>query len=345
MSYVNITWLMIGLLSLASNSIVTCIILSCRKLRNYNNALLCSMLISSCAISILYILPGRAFVESTFLCSIIPSVAYASITCYGLHLCATCLDKMISILSPFRHRNLLTARNITATIICLWITPYLLCAIPFLTYRPYSSQYCIYDNYTQEDYDRDTIFHTVFFTSMIFIPIGSTIMLYVVAFVKVNGKKRKKLTNTFIGQNIKGFNADKNWKIARQMILMLGLFMICWLPLFVSFVAMRYSDTIVLYILLDIFHYMAFGYHIFNPIFIAYFHIRIRRQIKHLCSIISTPIRTKLTLSVYPNTFQLGNNKNQLQSATSCKQSKQNSRPVQQQNNNQIVKTSKLQKF
>lgn len=308
MPYVSVTWLLIGIFSLASNSFVACIILSCQKLRNCANAILCSMLLSSCAITIFYVLPGRVFVHwrenFIFLCSIIPSIVYASITCYILHICVNCLDKVVSILAPFGHRNLLTIKNVTIVIICLWTTPYLLCAIPFLTYRPYSSQYCIYHNYTQIDYIRDRIFHTVFFTFEIFIPIISTTILYIAAFIKVNSKKRRRIRNAFmismISQGRQNSNMDKNWKIALQMMLMLGLFMICWLPLLVSFIVVRYSLTAMLRTLLNIFQYIAFIYHIINPIFIASFQMGIRRQIKRVLVTIYARIRRKSMLILIP---------------------------------------------
>lgn len=342
MNYVDIIWLLIGLLSLASNSFVVSIILSCRKLRNCPNAILCSMLLSSCAISVFYVLPGQAFIQwrvtSIFLCSTIPSIAYASITCYGLHVCASCLDKVISILTPFRHRNLLTARNITILIICLWVIPYFLCAIPFLTYRPYSSKYCIYQNYTPIDRNRDVIFHTVFLTFMTFVPVAGTIILYVVAFIKVNSKKRRRITNASISQNTQRSNTEKNWKIARQMALILGFFLICWLPLFIILILERYIT--VLRILTSIFRYIAFSYHVFNPILIAYFHTGIRRQIKHLWNTMCMQIRRKRAFQPIPrNNNQLENNGLQLSDTTARKQSIQSSCATQQET---LINVSKI---
>lgn len=285
-SYYSIVWLLICVLSVVSNSIVAGIILTSRKLRNRSNAILCSLLISSCAIFIFYVFPGQAFIHwrynSIFLCSTIPSIAYASITCYELHVCATCMDKVISFLTPFRHRNLLTIRNVTILIICLWVTPYLLMAIPFVTYRPYSSKRCIYINYTQIDYDRDMIFQTFFLIFMTFVPITCTIILYIVAFIKVNSKKRRRLINYAINQNFQRSITEKNWKVAQQMILILGFFLICWLPFFVSLIAVRYGSFSPFLTIL--FHYVAFGYHIFNPILVAYFQTGIRLRIKHLFS-------------------------------------------------------------
>ena len=329
--YVDVIWLLIGLFSLLSNSIVACIILFCRKLRNRNNAILCSMLISSCGISILYVLPGRAFqrlrIISIFFCSTLPSVAYATITCYGLHLCGSCLDKVISIVSPYRHQRYFTTRNTGIAIMCFWIIPYFLLAIPFFTYLPYSSQRCIYTNYTELDFHRDRIFQTVFFTFMIFVPIGGTLTLYIMAFVKLN---------TSNSQASHGSYMRRNWKIARQMICMLGLFSICWLPLFFTFIIVAYRLTQFTRLLFEIFSYTAFSYHVFNPIFIAYFHVGIYHQTKRLCR----RIQRKRTFSIYPqNNYQFENNKLQLQGATPPQQSIQNSFPTREENTNQSGKS------
>ena len=281
--HISIIWLLIGILTLASNFFVAYIILYCQRLRNCANAILCSMLISGCAISVLYILPGEAFdqwsVTSTFLCSTVPAPAYATISCYGFHLYISCLEKVISILAPFRHRNVLTARNIAITIICLWTIPYLLYAIPIF----YSSQNCFdSENITHVDLYLDDILHTVFFTFMTFVPIAGTATLYVVVFIKVNDKKRRTIINASICQTIPRSNIVQNWKIARQMIVMLGLFMISWLPICISFIIVSYTLYTPPIVLLDLFHYMALSYHILNPLLVAYFHNGIRHQIKCL---------------------------------------------------------------
>ena len=314
--YVHIIWLLIGILSLVSNSTVACIILFCRKLRNRNNAILCSMLISGCAISILYILPGLAFpqlrVVSIFFCSTAPSFAFASFTCYSLHLCGSCLDKVASIVAPFRYKHYSTGRNTAIAIMCFWIIPYLLCAIPFFTYQPYSSQRCIYSNKTEIELHREQIIQTVFFTFMIFIPVVGTITLYVVASIKVNA---------LYGQVSQRPSLHENWKLARPMIPMLGLFCICWIPYFIYFILLSYKNSPKFDAIVDVLRYTVFVYYVVNPIFIAYSHISIHSQIKLFCQGKQRK-RRKRKISIHPKNDHQLKDELQVAGATPHKQSK-----------------------
>ena len=77
----NVAWLVIGILIVATNLFVLLIILFNRRLHDPSNIILCSMLVSGCAITVFYILPGRVFTKwrlaTVFLCSTMPSFAFA----------------------------------------------------------------------------------------------------------------------------------------------------------------------------------------------------------------------------------------------------------------------------
>ncbi|RDD42859.1 Beta-2 adrenergic receptor [Trichoplax sp. H2] len=306
----NSAWLVIAMLILVTNLFVLSIILIRKNLRNPSNAILCSMFICGCTIPIVYIFPGRVFEEwrfqSIFLCSTSPSFAFASITCYNLHICGICLDKMMSILTPFRHRILSNTRNIAILIAAFWIIPYVTGFIPLYTYRPYSSQFCVYDNRSHQIIQNDQIFQTIFFVTLIFIPMLTTIMLYSVALVKINRKSGSKILADAINQTVQKSNLSRNLKVLRQLFFVLGLFAICWLPFFILFVVQQYYFNETTRLVYSVFRYLALTYPIINPALVSFFTSSIRDEIMYLFN-----LRTKeINFSSYPRIDHLSRNVN-----------------------------------
>lgn len=77
-------------------------------------------------------------------------------------------------------------------------------------------------------------------------------------------------------------NAGQNLKIIRQMLAMLGLFAICWLPYFILSMVQYYGISLDLLPLIILSNYVAFRYLAVNPILFAYYTNSIRDKIKSL---------------------------------------------------------------
>ncbi|RDD37995.1 Beta-4C adrenergic receptor [Trichoplax sp. H2] len=279
-----IGWVTIGICILVANLFVFLIIVCRRRLHNSSNIILCSMFLSGSAIALLYVFPGRVFTvwrrTSIFMCSSTPSFAFASLTCYNLHICGVSLDKSVAIMSPFRHRTISNSRNALILIALIWLISFVASFVPLFTYRPYSNQRCVYNPRVQEKIQQDSIFQIVLFVTLVIVPMISTIILYSIIFARINGDSSTLLKSKYRGQ--KKLMA-KNFKVARQMIFMLGIFAVCWLPFFLMFIVQQFIYTLFTVELYNIFRYIAFVYPIINPILFAFFTSSIRAEILRLC--------------------------------------------------------------
>lgn len=300
---ISITWLIIVIATLATNLSMLLMVLCRPNLRILSNAILCSMFICGCVFALLYVFPGRVMIgwpqSSNFLCKILHSAGITFASCYSLHICAICTIKTISITSPFRYRTLLHRKNVILIISLLWIIPFISTFIPILLYKPHSLT-CI-QNVIGTNYSiTERIFYIIVVGVMVIIPTIFTIILYIVAFIKVNHRKKfaMSITNHNPHQNRQIARIGQNKKITIQMLTMLGLFIICWLPYFIFFVLHSSLGSSLLWHWLFYFRYIAFSYLAVNPVLSAYYTKTIRNEIKRL-SIRYLRLR-KYSSSIYP---------------------------------------------
>ena len=284
----NVAWLVIGILIVATNLFVLLIILFNRRLHDPSNIILCSMLVSGCAITVFYILPGRVFTKwrlaTVFLCSTMPSFAFASLTCYNLHICAIYIIKAVPFVASFRYRKLTSIRYTAYLLLLLWSIPYVASFTPLFTYRLYSSQACVYINHSRTAIQNDQIFQFIFFKALIFIPITAAIVLYVIAYIAIKNLPpwRPSIETTL--KLRRTLYKMKYSLLVRQIIFMLGLCAICWLPFFVMFIILQFRFYPPERMIYSILRYLALSHPIINPILFAYFTRSIHDAIKYnLC--------------------------------------------------------------
>lgn len=282
---VDITWFITAILTLSTNLSVLLIILCRRHLRILSNATICSMFICGSAYSLLYLFPSRVLVHwlprDSFLHFMMPSIGIAFIICHNLHLSVICMQKISSIISPFRHRQLLRQKNVVIVISLVWVIPFIssltLLVLDTLYLR---SNYTLFPNYVFTRH----VLYTLMFVVIVIIPIILTIILYIVALIKVNRRNRIRSldVNYTHCQTRQIYGGGQNVKIILQMLTMLGLFTICWLPSFILYIAITYNGAFQLLEILRMIFYLGCSYPAVNPILLAYYTNSIRKEIKGL---------------------------------------------------------------
>ena len=282
-------WLIIAIFTLITNLSLLLTIVCRRNLRTLSNAVLCSMFICGSGYALLFLIPGRVMENwhqsSTSLLYIAATSGYIFTISYNLHLCVICACKILSLISPLRHRVLLCRKNTIITISVTWAISIILGPTPVLTDILYH-----YQNKPIRDYIIvQQMWHTVIFVLTIIIPIIFTLMLYIVAFIKINRRHRvTMLTVTRTSHKItQTYCVGRNLKLIKQMLVVLGLFTLCWLPylIFVIIVKYMHTHTFIPFPLVQLvsrFSYLTLSYPAINPILFAYYTISIRNEIKIL---------------------------------------------------------------
>ena len=177
----------------------------------------------------------------------------ASIT----NLTAVSVDRMLAIVTPFKYPKLLTSKTAVAVIICVWIYAIAIACLRFAHWPGLSYLHFV---------------STVSF----FLPLSLVVLMYSVIFVVVKIQVRRIGTTG-------GKEQATEMKAAKTIAVVIGAFVICWLPFFVIVVG-HANDPQFTYPLpvYNMFKWMEYLNSCLNPIIYTYMNRTYRRAFKRL---------------------------------------------------------------
>ncbi|CAH1779062.1 unnamed protein product, partial [Owenia fusiformis] len=228
---------LIALVITGGNSIVLVSILLHGSLRTVNNMFVTSLAIADLIMGVI-VSPLRIYM--VYLKPIIyGELTQSRLTCqfrlffqnisFGVSLyslCGIALDRYIAIVHPLKYKNILTHRRAGRSIVCIWIYIILLSAVPFL----------VKDSVSFEDGDTcllNQVVKPLFFTFAkvhVFLAIFLTVTAHTIVAViaaRTNAKIKAELVS--FNNNIAVAHRNES-RIAKAMISVVGVFLICWLP-------------------------------------------------------------------------------------------------------------------
>ncbi|EDV28374.1 uncharacterized protein TRIADDRAFT_53973 [Trichoplax adhaerens] len=289
---IEVMWCITGGTTILTNLGILLIIGWYRKLRQTPHApYMISMFIGSLLSSIFYVLPrhikagNNHMMQYPFPCSIMPYLGSSFLVNLNFHICILTLNRYLSIEFPFRNLYFLSHKVSVCILICLWLLTAAIAALPLMTFVQYNSSRCaVYIIAENEDARvSQQVYLTIIFTCLLILPLASFLPCYARIFYIVNvHARRMQGENDGHGHQL-SLNRH-NIKAARQIIILVTLFLICYLPFAITFMILNVRPGLIYTTTeLNIIHllrFVAFSYPAVNPILFAFYTADIKIAIK-----------------------------------------------------------------
>jgi hypothetical protein len=204
-------------------------------------------------------------------------------------------DRYLKISKPLQYKSRMTTSTSLKIIFIIWL---IAATYATLAIFPYADSPGILIIYTGECLNKNKIFHTFGAVSAFFLPTAVMLVMYTLIFL-VAHKRQKMLRNGGLGQTSNNPNQRsavlQDLKVIRMLLVVVGVFIFCWGPLFVWVMIFYYnpsvlslsdsrtlSDIYLKTILHRIVIILPFLNSIFNPLIYACLDQKYKEAFKHL---------------------------------------------------------------
>ncbi|CAF1176773.1 unnamed protein product [Didymodactylos carnosus] len=244
-------------LSVIGNVIVVIAICRVQRLRHPTNFILMSLAIADLLVTTTVMIPGLVYdikakwVFGTVFCKIWVSNDITFCTASILHLVAVSIDRFVAIENPLRYKQKMTSHTIFIIIGCIWLISVL------LSYGPVMLG--LYSLGGVPDHFRDEtkcvmrpnrIYSLISSSTSFYIPLIIILALYARIFItaRKHSLELQKLENIIkrLHSNEQFVLESSKWKrdakAIRTLGIVVGVFIMCWLPFFVMYLRLAYCD-------------------------------------------------------------------------------------------------------
>lgn len=253
---------LLSLLTLSTavmNAAVIAAILTTRKLRLPANYLICSLAVTDFLVAVLVMPLSILYIATEtwslggVMCEVWLSVDMTCCTCSILHLCVIALDRYWAITKAVEYTRKRTPRRAVTMVTAVWVASVLISTPPLFWRRRL-------DNVHECDIEHDQLGYSIYSTfGAFYIPMTLILVLYYRIYDAAKSLYQKRGSSRHLGDSLNHFRVDlptsdpgvelenlnspdernqmcssRERKAARILGLILGAFIICWLPFFIK---------------------------------------------------------------------------------------------------------------
>ncbi|CAF3310942.1 unnamed protein product [Rotaria socialis] len=252
-----ITYSIIIILSIIGNVIVVTAICRVQRLRHPTNFILMSLAIADLLVTTTVMIPGfiyeikHEWIFGRVFCNVWVANDITFCTASILHLVAVSFDRYVAIENPLKYKQKMTKHMIFIIIGFIWLISVLLSYGPVLL-GVYSQSKTIGNLSDSKECGMrpNRIYSIISSSTSFYIPLIIILFLYGRIFItaRKHSKELQKLENIvkrlhsnekFVFENAKW---NKNIKAIRTLGIVVGVFVVCWLPFFVMYLLLAYCD-------------------------------------------------------------------------------------------------------
>lgn len=267
-----ISWALLGLVSAGLNILVCAMVFIDKKLRTMTNYLVVSLSVSDLLVALVFV---PVYIIDHYANTIIGGYFVAFILLATVfNLCGVTYERYVALTRPFRYRTIMSCHKVSAIIAISWILPLLLALLPLAWNTDVKSTI-------------HKVYLAVILVTCIFIPCTTMVCVYmrllrvVHRFVLRNRKRTSKGNDT-------GHRAGNEEKAARVFAIVLGMFLLCWLPLiYINICLIFDQNQLVTNELIFISFYTLVLNSILDPVICAFykkdFREMLRKRLKLKC--------------------------------------------------------------
>ncbi|RDD41847.1 Trace amine-associated receptor 4 [Trichoplax sp. H2] len=202
----------------------------------------------------------------------------------NLHLCLISAERYVFVMYPFNYHKIVNRLNVIIALVAVWLLPIFVMMGSFF-YREISLTQCTFRIVQpRQIVINDAICLTITLGLLYFIPLFTIVTVYVRIFVLIQSHGSR-------GQQTESKDRArlaKNSKAIRQMVILIGVFFICWTPFAIcslcflwisayinqSLFLAQYNMAWAVFVL----RYLAYCYPLFHPVLYCYFNAHIKLE-------------------------------------------------------------------
>ncbi|CAF0807325.1 unnamed protein product [Didymodactylos carnosus] len=239
------------------NVIVVTAICRVQRLRHPTNYILMSLAIADLLVTTTVMIPGLVYnikqkwIFGAIFCKIWVSNDITFCTASILHLVAVSIDRFVAIENPLRYKQKMTSRTIFIIIGCIWLISVLLSYGPVMLglYSFGNAQEYLQDK-SECGMRPNRIYSIISSLTSFYIPLIIILALYARIFItaRKHSLELQKLENIIkrLHSNEQFVLESSKWKrdakAIRTLGIVVGVFIICWLPFFIMYLRLAYCD-------------------------------------------------------------------------------------------------------
>ncbi|XP_062857109.1 5-hydroxytryptamine receptor 1E [Trichomycterus rosablanca] len=302
---------LLGLLTVSTavmNAAVIAAILNTRKLRLPANYLICSLAITDFLVAVLVMPPSILYIVMTtwslgeVVCEVWLSVDMTCCTCSILHLCVIALDRYWAITKAVAYARKRTPRRAIIMVTGVWVASVFISAPPLFWRRRQAVRECVIEH--------DQLGYSIYSTfGAFYIPMTLILILYYRIYNAAKSLYQKRGSSRHLNDSLNHFRGDLStsdqgveleklnspdernqlWsarerKAARTLGLILGAFIICWLPFFIKELLLALKVMRPMPLVSDFLTWLGYLNSLINPLLYTSFNDDFKQAFKKLLS-------------------------------------------------------------
>lgn len=301
---------LLGLLALSTavmNAAVISAILTTRKLRLPANYLICSLAVTDFLVAVLVMPLSILYIAMTtwslgrVVCEVWLSVDMTCCTCSILHLCVIALDRYWAITKAVEYTHKRTPRRALTMVTSVWAASILISAPPLFWRRRL-------DDVHECAIEHDQLGYSIYSTfGAFYIPMTLILILYYRIYSAAKSLYQKRGSSRHLSDSLNHFRGDisnsdpgveleklnspdernqmcssRERKAARILGLILGAFIICWLPFFIKELLMALKVLQPSPYVSDLLTWLGYMNSLINPLLYTSFNDDFKQAFKKL---------------------------------------------------------------
>lgn len=254
-----------------------------RQLRTITNYFIISLATADLMVT-LFVMPFNALFIVTgkwsfglFFCDLYISVDILACTASILNLCVIALDRYWAITSPFTYYQRVNAKSAFLLIACVWAVSFLISVLPVML-KLHIDEYLKANNWYDNPYfcalGVNGVFAVVSSTISFYVPTCVIIFVYLRIFSVARRQARQIASHNNAAMRLQNNSKGKpsmarERKAAKTLAIIMGVFIICWLPFFIVNIIDPFCGRCIPGIVFDTFVWLGYFNSCANPLIYA----------------------------------------------------------------------------